>query len=338
MSGGPLRIGVLGAARICADAIIDPAGELGATLVAVAARDRQRADEFAGRHGFLRVHDSYQQVIDDDDVEVIYNPLVNSEHARWNLRAVAAGKPVLSEKPFAGNAAEAGVVRDAARTAGVAVIEAFHHTYHPLMDRMIELAAGDELGELQYVEARMLMPPPSDGDPRWSAPLAGGGLMDVGCYAVQAIRDLANVRGGEPQLVAARAGETSPYPGVDGWLAADFTLPGGAAAHLESSMTHHGTDSSLRLVGSRGEAYAPSFNKPQHDDRVIITVGSSRTVEHLGTRSSYTYQLEAFTRLVRERVPMRTDADNAVRNLQLIDDLYRGAGMSPRITGLEEDR
>ena len=164
-STGPLRLGVLGAARIAEIAIIGPAHATGARLVAVAARDRGRAESFAAQHGFERVLESYQEVLDDPEVEAVYNPLANGLHGPWNLRAIEAGKHVLTEKPFASNAEEARRVRDAAKAAGVHVVEAFHYAYHPLMVRMIELAGGDEIGDLQAVEARMLMPPPAAGDP-----------------------------------------------------------------------------------------------------------------------------------------------------------------------------
>jgi predicted dehydrogenase len=278
-----------------------------------------------------RVVDDYQALLDDPEVEVVYNPLANSLHGPWNLRAVEAGKHVLTEKPFAGNAAEARVVSDAAAAAGVQVVEAFHHVYHPLTARLLELAGGDEIGGLQYVEARMLMPPPAPDDLRWSAALAGGGLMDVGCYAVRAVRDLAGLDGGEPRVVAARGGEHPAHPDVDAWLAAELLLPSGVPAHLESGMTHEDVDFSLRLVGSLGEAYAPNFVKPHLDDRVVVTLAGGRRVEHLGTRPTYSYQLEALTALIREGTPMRTSAADAVVTMELIDDLYRAAGMQPRV-------
>jgi predicted dehydrogenase len=330
-TGEPLRIGVLGAARISTEAIVRPAHELGARLVAVAARDRSRAETFASEHGVERVVDDYQAVLDDPEVEVVYNPLANSLHGHWNVRAVEAGKHVLTEKPFAANAAEAGLVRDAAATAGVQVVEAFHQVYHPLMARMLQLAAGGEVGDLQYVEARMLMPPPRAADLRWDAALAGGGLMDVGCYAVRAVRDLAPLCGGEPRVVAARGGEHPAHPGVDAWLSAELELPSGVRARVESSMTHQDVDFSLRLVGSLGEAYAPQFVKPHLDDRVVVTLATDRRVEHLGTRPTYTYQLEAMTALVRDGAAMRTSADDSVATMELIDDLYRAAGMQPRV-------
>jgi predicted dehydrogenase len=131
----PLRIGVLGAARIAAVAIVDPAHTTGDRLVAVAARDRRRAEAFAATHGVERVLDSYAEVVADPEVEVVYNPLANGLHGPWNLAAIAAGKHVLSEKPSASNAEEAREVRDAATAAGVTLLEGFHYLYHPVTRR-----------------------------------------------------------------------------------------------------------------------------------------------------------------------------------------------------------
>jgi predicted dehydrogenase len=326
----PLRIGVLGAARISEIAIIKPAHATGTRLVAVAARDRERAEEFAARHGIERVLDSYQEVIDDPEVEAIYNPLANALHAPLNLAAIEAGKHVLTEKPYASNAPEARLVRDRAEMAGVHVVEAFHYRYHPLMQRMIELAGDGEIGDLSFVEARMLMPPPAAGDPRWQLDLAGGGLMDVGCYAVHAIRDMGAFAGGEPEIRSARGGEIPAYPGVDAWMDAEFAYPNGVKAVMQSGMTHGVLDFSLRLVGTKGEAYAPAFLKAHEDDRILVTVGTDQRIESMGSRTTYTYMLEAFTRLVRDGEPMATDSDDAVVTMEMIDDLYRAAGMQPR--------
>src|SRR5580765_7559409 len=117
----PLRVGILGAARICELAIVKPAHVTGTRLVTVAARDRRRAEAFAAEHGVERIADSYAAVLADPEVEVVYNPLPNALHGPWNLAAVAAGKHVLSEKPFASTAEEAIEVRAAAQDAGVTV-------------------------------------------------------------------------------------------------------------------------------------------------------------------------------------------------------------------------
>ncbi len=200
--------------------------------MAVAARDRGRAEAFAAaaRHR-AGARTRYQEVIDDPEVEAVYNPLANGLHGPWNLRAIEAGKHVLTEKPFASNADEARRRARRRAGAGVHVVEAFHYAYHPLMARMIELAGSGEIGDLQFVEARMLMPPPAAGDPRWQAALAGGGLMDVGCYAVHAIRDMAAFAGGEPvDRQRHRQASCPEHPGVDAWVEAELAYPDGVRA------------------------------------------------------------------------------------------------------------
>jgi predicted dehydrogenase len=167
----PLRIGILGAARIAALAIVDPARATGDRLVAVAARDRRRAEAFAAGHGVERVLDTYADVVCDPEVEVVYNPLANGLHGPWNLAAAAAGRHVLTEKPSASNATEAREVRDAAAAAGVTLLEGFHYLHHPVTRRLHELLAVGELGRLRHVEVDMVIPAPTDDDPRWSLPI-----------------------------------------------------------------------------------------------------------------------------------------------------------------------
>lgn len=326
----PLRLGVLGAARIAELSIVQPAQVTGTRLVAIAARDRQRAAAFAAEHGVERVVASYDDVLADPEVEAIYNPLVNALHGPWNLAAIEAGKHVLSEKPFASNAEEAAEVRDAARRAGVTVMEGFHYLYHPVTRRLHALLASGELGELVRVETTMAIPAPADHDPRWSLALAGGALMDIGCYSLHAQRVLAPWAGGEPTLVAARAGERAKAPGVDEWLDADLVFPSGATGAARCHMAAGRLEMSCRIIGSRGEATAVNFVLPHLDDRVVVQTAAGRRVEHLGTRPSFTYQLEAFIAAVREDAPVSTDADDAVATMRLIDECYRAAGLPPR--------
>jgi len=226
-----LRIGVLGASRIAEQAIVGPAAELGHRLVAVAARSRSRAEEFAEKYGVERVLDGYQDVIDDAQVDVVYNPLANSLHAPWNLAAIAAGKPVLSEKPFARDASEARTVAEAAAAAGVSVLEGFHYFFHPVTQRAFELAADGTIGAITHVEVRMAMPPPGDDDPRWSLELAGGALMDLGCYGLHVMRSLGQLAmpgvEGHPSITRAHAEQRTP--GVD--ARAESLAGGGRGGH-----------------------------------------------------------------------------------------------------------
>src|SRR5687767_4803998 len=326
----PLRIGVLGAARIAELAIVKPARATGTRLVAIAARDQERASAFAAEHGVEQALPSYADVVASPDVEAVYNPLPNALHGTWNLAAIDAGKHVLSEKPFAANAEEAEEVAAAAHSSGLLVVEGFHYLYHPVNRRLHELLASGDLGELVHVETTLEIPDPGPRDPRWSLALAGGATMDLGCYSLHAQRVLAPWGGGEPELVAARAGERPGEPGVDEWLEARLRFPSGATGVARCHMASDRRQITYRIVGSRGEALATNFVEPHLDDRVIIQTPAGRHVEHHGTTSSYTYQLEAFVRALRESAQMPIDVDDAVRNMRLIDACYLAAGLQPR--------
>ncbi|MFD5761313.1 Gfo/Idh/MocA family protein [Streptomyces sp. NPDC127044] len=330
MTDEPLRIGVVGAARIAELSIVGPARTTGHRLVAVAARDRDRAEAFAARHGVERVADSYASLVTDPEIEVVYNPLANSLHGPWNLAALQAGKHVLTEKPSASNAAEAAEVHEAVAKAGTVFMEGFHYLFHPVTRRLHELLDSGELGDLRHVETTVAMPAPPDDDVRWQLPLAGGALMDLGCYSLHAQRMLAPWAGGAPRLVAARGCEKARAAGVDEWLDADLEFPGGTTGSARCHMAHHTWQMSCRVVGSRGEATAVNFVQPHLDDRVVVRTAAGERTEELGRRSSYTYQLEAFAAHLRRGTPLTLDAADALTTMRLIDDCYRAAGFPVR--------
>ncbi|MGA9870720.1 MAG: Gfo/Idh/MocA family oxidoreductase [Rhodococcus sp. (in: high G+C Gram-positive bacteria)] len=345
-----LRIGVLGASRIAESAIVEPARILGHRLVACAARDRSRAQVFAEKHRVERVLDSYDAVISDPEVNVVYNPLANSLHAPWNLAAVRAGKHVLTEKPFARDRAEAVTVADAVSDANsnavsdansnavsdansnavsgaskVTVMEGFHYLFHPVTRRLQQLLEEGILGDLRHVDVEMRMPAPSPGDLRWSLDLAGGAMMDLGCYGVHAERLFGKYAGGSPVVAAARAVQRTA--GVDESMDVDIEFPSGATGSVKCSMIDPDYLFTLNIIGTEGNAFAHNFIKPQDDDRITVHTRST-TVEHLGKRSSYTYQLEALADHVSNGTPLPIGCDDAVANMSMIDNAYRAAGMS----------
>ncbi|WP_102142413.1 Gfo/Idh/MocA family protein [Mycobacterium hubeiense] len=318
-----LKFGVLGASRIAELAIVGPARELGHRLVAVAARDPRRAHEFAEKHGVERVLPTYADVIDEPEVEVVYNPLANALHAPWNLAAIAARKPVLTEKPFARNRAEAQRVAGAADAAGITVMEGFHYLFHPVTRRAFDLVRDGILGEMTHVEVRMAMPPPPDADPRWSRELAGGALMDLGCYGLHVMRQL-----GHPTIVRAHAEQRTA--GIDAWCDVELAFPNGGTGLSANSMVADDYSFTLRIVGTKGDVLVHNFIKPHLDDRLTIRTPDGTTVERLGTRPSYTYQLEAFASHVQHGATLPIDTADAVQNMAYVDAAYRAAGMSPR--------
>jgi predicted dehydrogenase len=324
----PLKIGILGAARIADDGIVDPSRVLGHRLVAVAARDRSRAEAFAAQRGVERVHQTYAEVIDDPEVEVVYNALVNSLHATWNQYALNAGKHVLSEKPFASNAIEALLVRDVARTASGQIVEGFHYLHHPVNQRLRELVTSGELGDVQQVDIELSIPGPPDSDPRWSLELAGGATMDLGCYVLNAARQFGRWLDQAPSVVRAEA--TLKKPDVDTAMWVELVYPGGIAGRLHWDMNAKARQMVWTVTGTAATAVVPAFAVPHLDNRIVITRDGSIEEQTLGDQTSYTYQLAALADTLQTGAEFLIDVDDSVANAELIDQVYRRAGLSPR--------
>ena len=322
-----LRIGVLGAARIAPSALIRPAERVPeAVVTAVAARDPERARAFAVKHRIPVVHASYQDLLDDKEIDAVYNPLPNALHAEWTLRALEAGKHVLCEKPFTANAAEAATVAAAAKASGLVVMEAFHYRYHPLAERMREIVAGGELGGLRSVEVSMCFPLPLFGDIRYRYDLGGGALMDGGCYALHCLRLLGQ---GTPEVLSARA--TLRSPDIDRAMTAELRFPGGASGRITASMwSHRLLDFTARVVGESGELRITNYLAPHIWNRLTVRTPAGTRRERVHGGPTYGYQLRAFTEAVLRGGPVLTPAEDAVVTMGLIDDIYRAAGMRPR--------
>jgi predicted dehydrogenase len=322
-----VRIGCLGAARIAPAALVKPAAAADdAEATAVAARDATRARAFAAKHGIPVVHDSYDALLADPDIDAIYNPLPNGLHAQWTIRALEAGKHVLCEKPFTANATEAEQVAAAAERTGLVVMEAFHWRYHPLAARMVEIVQGGELGPVKHIETWMCFPLFKRGDIRWQLDLAGGALMDAGCYAVHMLRTLA---GDEPEVTAAEARLRAP--GVDRVMRADVRFADGRTGRINTSMWSTTVlKMAARVEGERGMLKVFNPVAPQYFHRMSVTVDGRKRRERVAGRSTYSYQLAAFTGAVLRGEPTLTPPSDSIANMRLIDAIYRAAGMEPR--------
>lgn len=322
-----LRIGILGAARIAPLALIKPAAENPDVVVAaVAARDASRARAFATRHGIATVHDHYEALIADPDIDAIYNPLPNGLHGRWTRAALAAGKHVLCEKPFTANAAEAREIADLAEHSDRVVMEAFHYRYHPLTLRAEEIIASGELGTLQHVEAALCFPLPKFSDIRYDYALAGGATMDAGCYAVHMARTFG---GRSPEVVSAQAKLRGPK--VDRAMTAELRFPAGQTGRVRCSMwSTRLLQISARVVGEHGELRIMNPVLPQAFHRLTVRSRDGRRTERFERRASYAYQLDAFAAAVLRGEPVKTSARDAVDNMTVIDAIYRAAGLPLR--------
>jgi predicted dehydrogenase len=246
----PIRIGILGAARIAPLALVNPAkGHTEVEVAAVAARDASRGRAFAAKHRIPRVHESYDALIADPDLNAVYIPLPNGLHGRWTRAALAAGKHVLCEKPFTANAAEAREIAELAANSDRVVMEAFHYRYHPLTLRVEEIIASGELGTLKRVEAALCFPLPKFSDIRYNYSLAGGATIDAECYAVHMVRTFG---GSTPEVVSAQAKRLDRQ--IDRAMTAELRFAGGHTGRVRCSFwSSHLLQISAHVIGEHSE-------------------------------------------------------------------------------------
>ena len=288
-----LRIGVLGTARIAATALLGPAASVPeVTVAAVAARDQFRAEAYAEQHGIPVAYGGYEALLADPDIDAVYNPLPNSLHGPWTLRAIAAGKHVLCEKPFASNAQEAAQVADAASVSGLVVMEAMHYRYHPLIRRLRELVG--ELGPVRHIQCWTSFVIGDEDDIRYDYDLGGGALMDGGCYALDCLRLLGP---GEPEVTAALADPYQRVPGrgpdragaaADRTMAARLVFPGDATAWFESAFT---LDGEFRAGVGSALMHAVLGAGDALGEPLVALLGDPGYYERFGFRLGSEYQI-----------------------------------------------
>jgi predicted dehydrogenase len=326
--GRRLRIGILGAARIAPMALVRPARRVPEVeIAAVAARDPARARAFAAKHGVPGVHESYAALVSDPELDAIYNPLPNSLHCEWTIRALEAGKHVLCEKPLASNADEAGRMVETAERSGRRLVEAFHWRYHPLAARVREILDAGEIGRVRRVETAMCVPLAIPGDIRYRLDLAGGATMDTGCYAIHMLRFLA---GAEPVEVTDVQMQLSS-PGVDRWMQAELRFPDGVTGRATCSLF----SSTLlrigaRVIGERGELRVVNPVAPHLWHRLTVQGPAGRRAEKAPGEATYTHQLRAFAAAVRDGAPTPTGGADSIANMRVIDAVYAKAGLPRR--------
>ncbi len=329
----PIRIGLLSTARIANAALIQPARLIPeVTVAAVAARDENRARHFAHRRGIPRVHRSYADLIADPEIDAIYNPLPNSLHCEWSIRALEAGKHVLCEKPLASNAEEVRQMMAAASKSGRVLAEAFHTLYHPLAAQMKAIIDEGALGQIIDAEAHfctMLLRP---SDIRYQYELAGGATMDLGCYTLHLLRYLLDAT---PQVVSARATLASPQ--IDRSMDVQLLFPGSIPARMTCSLLSTRLFRiSVSIRGDRGRMHVVNPLMPHYGYWLHVRDDNGRTKQKQWnapwprSRGTYWYQLRAFSTAIVDDEPMFTDGAYGLTNMQLIDTIYKKAGLEQR--------
>jgi len=315
-----MRFGVVATANIASVAVVPAIRAAGHEVLAVGSRDADRAAAFADDHDIERAYGSYGDLLADPDLDAAYVATPNAVHADPVRTAADEGLDVLCEKPLAVDAAEARDLGAHCEAAGVTLMEAFMYRYHPRTERAAAVA--DDLGDLRTVEAVFRFPLPRGGeDVRLDPALAGGSLMDVGCYAVSAARLFL----GEPERAHGVATDTRDA-GVDTGFTGVLEFPGGATATVGAGFDTVDAQR-YRVEGTGGSLTAESAFVPRGDGPTELTHATDgRTVtERFDPTDQYRLQVEHFVDRAREGRRPRTDAAEAARTLAAIDALAASA-------------
>jgi D-xylose 1-dehydrogenase (NADP+, D-xylono-1,5-lactone-forming) len=318
VSAAPLRWGLMGTARINRAVIPPIRASKRHELRAVASRDRSKGEAYAREWGIPVVHGTYEAMLADPEIDVVYNPLPNALHATWTIRAVEAGKHVLCEKPLAISVAEVDAVAAAAAAHRCVVAEAFMYRHHPQTLRMRQLVAEGAIGTLQLVRSTFTFRLTRPADVRLARALGGGSLWDVGCYPVSMARYLA---GAEPFEVV---GWARPGPsGIDERFAGMLDF-GSAIAQFDCGFTTP-LRTHLEVVGTEGVISVPVPFKPGLEGRVLLVRGDRAEEVVVDGQELYSGEIDDMAAAVLEGRPPRVSLADSRGNVATLVALHESA-------------
>ena len=293
-------------------------------VVAIASRDQDRSRAAAGRLGIPNAYGSYEALLADDQVDVVYIPLPNNLHAEWTEKAASAGKHILCEKPLAMNAAQAAEMVQACDEAGVKLAEAFMYRHHPTWVEAMRLIGRGVIGELQGVQSWFSYFNDDPDNIRNRMENGGGALMDVGCYNINLSRMLF---GAEPVRIGA-AVRRDPDMGIDTVTSAVLEFPGGGQSTFTCS-TRAEDYQRVHIIGSSGRIDIEiPFNIPPDLDTTIFVISGGEPPVAPATEAlvfppdnQYTIQARLFAQAVLDDSPVAVPISDAVNNMKVIDEI-----------------
>ena len=303
-----IRWGLLGTgaiARCLAENL--PASQTG-VLTAIGSRTADSAKKFADKYKVdpKHVHGSYEALLADPDVDAVYVSTPHPHHAEWAIKAVRAGKHVLCEKPFALNQHQAVAVLDAAAEARVTVMEAFMWRCHPQTAELLRLIRAKEIGDVKLIVASFGFKSGFNPESRlWSNELAGGGLMDVGCYPVSAVRLVAGAAIGQdfadPEQVVGTGHLAST--GVDEIAVGSLKFAGGIVAQITTALTTSPSND-LTIFGTEGRLHVPdpwvADRAKAVDGKILVHAkGATRQIDVPTKEPTYALEIDAFAAAIR---------------------------------------
>ena len=337
--GKTVNWGVLGCASV-ARAVTIPGITLSSNgkVLAVASRNLDRAKEFSEELDIQRAYGSYEGLLQDSDVEAVYIALPNCLHKEWTIKAAEQGKHVLCEKPLSCGVQEAVEMVEACRQNGVLLMEVFAHRFHPQNTYVKKLIDGGRIGRVVWITSVHASGPPPPDDIRLSKELAGGVLMDKGCYCINTARFILE---SEPISVFARA--QFGASGVDERVTATLEFPGDAVVSFDTSFSlAPGTYfQGYEVFGENGRilvpepfAQLPTYRRGEIVDTRILLTDKGGNTEEIKVDGTHQWQLqvEYFADRVLNGEQIDFPAEDGLLNMKAVEAVYRSAGEGRAVT------
>ena len=325
----PLRWGLLSTARINRAVIPPLRSSQNSQLVAVASRSEEKASQYAAKWNIPSFYSSYEQLLADPKIDVVYVSLPNALHAEWSLKALRMGKHVLCEKPLATRSEDVEPLITASRETGRVIAEAFMYRHHPqtiLVKRMIERG---EVGKLQLIRGSFCYILSRPSDPRSDPALGGGSLWDVGCYPISYARYL---MGKEPVEVFGHQLESTT--GVDFFFAGQLLFPGDVMAQFDCSfISPHKTE--IEITGDKGRITIPEPFKPGIRTKIILNHEDHERMIKVNGPELYQGEIEDLEKAILFGQPPCISLDESKGNISTIENLYQSAKLSKSIMMME---
>ena len=324
-----LRWGIVGTASIAESAFI-PAmqnSERG-RVTAIAGRDANKARQMAERAGVEKSYGSYEELMQDSDIDAVYIPLPNHLHKEWTVQAARAGKHVLCEKPAALNAGEAEEMLKVCEEEGVLFAEAFMYRYGGKHARVREILESGEIGDLRSMHGVFNYCTPDDtGNVRFNRSMGGGSIYDIGVYPISAARMIA---GCEPLWASAHAFFSSRHDDVDMAASGLLAFPDGLALTFECGMWSYNR-SYFEITGTHGRIELPFMFGWRENPQIVVCTDRERREERLPEVNHYTLQADAFARAVFGEAKLPFASEDALHNMRAVDACLQSAREGRRV-------
>ncbi len=321
-----LRWGLLGTAHIN-QAVIGPIrSSKNSQLMAVASRSQDKAEQYAESWGIPYFHTSYEALITDPEIDVIYNSLPNGLHAEWSIKAMQMGKHVLCEKPLTTSTMDMDAVKETSMKTGMVIAEAFMYRHHPQTLLVKEMVDKGEVGNLQLIRGSFCYTNTRPNNPRFDPQLGGGSLWDVGCYPISYARYLI---GEEP--VGVYGSQITGPSGIDVLYSGQLSFPGGVISQFECSFITP-FKALMEITGDKGRITIPEPYKPGKRTKILLERDGQTRIIWIKGAELYRGEIEDLEDAILLKKPTRISLDDSRGNIVTIEGLYQSTRLAKPIS------